>query len=78
MSGRQRDKLAELMARKINPKEDDIRIYPLPTSYNIQYLGQPPFPEGLHLEGRAGQWNPVEVQSVLDREEKRMRKAKSD
>ena len=78
MSEHQRDKLSNLLERKINPREDDIRIYPLPPKYNIQYLGQEPFIQGLHLSGQGGEWHSVEVQMVLDNEEKRQRKAKSD
>ena len=45
------------LAKIINPKYDDVRIYPLPNKLELHHYGRHPLPEGLLLlagqEGRA-------------------------
>ncbi len=77
MSERQRGKLADLLGRKIEPKEDDVRIYPLPSGYNVQYLGQPPFMEGLHPGAQSGQWTDA-IDDILADEARKQQKAEHD
>ena len=77
MSERQRDKLANLLENKINPKEDDIRIYPLPNGYNVQYLGQNPFGEGLQLVRQNGHWQAA-IDQELAKAQKRLKQQESD
>jgi len=77
MSERQRDKLTDLLENKINPKEDDIRIYPLPNGYNVQYLGQNPFGEGLQLTRQNGHWKAA-IDQELAKAQKRLKQQESD
>jgi len=70
MSERQRNKLAELLEKRIDPLEDDLRIYPLPPQYNVQYLGCEPFMEGLIPGGQTGTWEPA-IDKLLSREAQR-------
>lgn len=65
MTERQREKLAQLLDKKICPQEDDIRIYPLPAGYNVDYLGTEPFLEGLYPQGQKGQWTAA-IDNLLD------------
>ncbi|MGF1547011.1 MAG: CRISPR-associated endonuclease Cas2 [Thiotrichales bacterium] len=57
LSDQQRDKLAALLEKLIHPREDDIRIYPLPSQYQALYLGQAPLMEGLQLDWKRGDWH---------------------
>ncbi len=54
-AGIQRIRLA--LANIINPKNDDVRIYPLPNKLELHHYGRHPLPEGLLLladqEGQA-------------------------
>ena len=77
MSDHQRDQLAKLLENEIDNKEDDIRIYPLPRAYSVQYLGEDPMLEGLHPDGLNGDWEAA-VQSVLDRTERRQQSDEKD
>lgn len=42
-------RIRDELARKIDPRHDDIRIYLLPKSPNLAYIGQPALPEGVLL-----------------------------
>ena len=77
MSDHQRDKLARLLENEIQPKEDDIRIYPLPRHYNVQYLGEDPMLEGLYPDDLNGDWEAA-VQTVLDKAERRQQRQERD
>jgi len=37
------------LAEEINPKTDDVRIYPLPRNLELHHYGRHPLPEGLLL-----------------------------
>ncbi|MCY0873191.1 MAG: CRISPR-associated endonuclease Cas2 [Acidithiobacillus caldus] len=41
------------LAKRIDPRRDDVRIYLLPRSLDISHLGQPSLPEGLLLPNLA-------------------------
>lgn len=41
------------LAKKINPRQDDVRIYLLPRPLDISCLGRPSLPEGLLLPNLA-------------------------
>ena len=56
MSPKACQRLQKALESRINPKEDDIRIYPLSAGYAIHYIGQNPLPEGLTLDWQRGQW----------------------
>lgn len=45
----ERDKIHHALDRLIDPRADDVRIYPLPQNPDWQLWGQPLWPEGLHL-----------------------------
>ncbi len=70
LTDRQRDKLADLIARIIHPKEDDVRMYPLPQEYQLLYLGQRPLMEGLKLDWQRGQWHDA-LDDLLDAEDRK-------
>ena len=70
MSDRQRNKLNTLLQKKINPKEDDIRIYPLSKNYQALYIGHAPFTEGLQLEWQRGKWQQAMSQVLKESEKK--------
>lgn len=76
MSDRQRTKLITLLEHKINPKEDDIRIYPLTKNYLALYIGQSPFMEGLQLEWQRGEWQQAMTKAFKDHEHKGKKRAK--
>lgn len=48
---RQLQCLKKALARLIDPKEDDVRGYPLLSDHGIIWWGKNPLPEGLHVEG---------------------------
>lgn len=74
MSDRQREKLIVLLQHKINPKQDDIRIYPLSRNYLALYIGQSPFIEGLQLEWQRGEWQQALSKTLNDHERKQQRR----
>jgi len=44
------DRLEDEIAARIDPKEDDVRIYPLPADFQVWALGtSAPLPEGIHF-----------------------------
>lgn len=46
-----RNAVLEGLARRIDPRFDDVRLYPLPTSPTVHRLGRDPFPEGILTMG---------------------------
>jgi len=46
-------RIRDALAHKINPREDDVRIYLLPQPLSFSYLGRPPLPQGLLLPNLA-------------------------
>ena len=45
------DRLCRELGEVIDPREDDIRIYPLPEGARAEVLGRQGLPEGIHLTG---------------------------
>ncbi|HEX9592172.1 MAG TPA: CRISPR-associated endonuclease Cas2 [bacterium] len=44
------ERLEDEIAARIDPKEDDVRIYPLPDDFQVWALGaSAPLPEGIHF-----------------------------
>jgi len=44
------DRIEDEIAARIDPREDDVRIYPLPVDFQVWALGaSAPLPEGIHL-----------------------------
>ncbi len=41
--------ISETLARKIDPRTDDVRIYPLPNTLELYHYGRRALPEGLQL-----------------------------
>jgi CRISPR-associated protein Cas2 len=50
-SAREMRGLKEVLRRKIDPRRDDIRIYPLPRRIQVDTLGKAPVAEGVLLYG---------------------------
>lgn len=44
-------RIRQALAEEINPKADDVRIYPLPDKLELHHYGRRPLPEGLQLLG---------------------------
>lgn len=42
-------RIRNALAQKINPKTDDVRIYPLPKNLEVHHYGRRALPEGLLL-----------------------------
>lgn len=42
-------RIRAVLEQEINPKADDIRIYPLPRNLELHHYGRRPLPEGLRL-----------------------------
>ncbi|MGB5148226.1 MAG: CRISPR-associated endonuclease Cas2 [Porticoccaceae bacterium] len=51
LTPRQRNKLAGELRRLIDPREDDVRIYPLPVRMEPIVYGRSHWPEGVQLLG---------------------------
>jgi CRISPR-associated protein Cas2 len=49
LTERQLDKVMAALARLINPRQDDVRAYPVPASPEWRWLGAPALPEDVHL-----------------------------
>ena len=47
----ERDRVVAAIRRIMHPREDDVRIYPLPRSPAWQLWGRPPWSQGLQLVG---------------------------
>jgi len=43
------ERIRNALAQEINPKTDDVRIYPLPKNLELHHYGRRPLPEGLLL-----------------------------
>jgi CRISPR-associated protein Cas2 len=43
------NRIREDLAQKINPKTDDVRIYPLPNTLELYHYGLAALPEGMQL-----------------------------
>lgn len=65
MNDRQKQQMIKLLEKKINPKQDDIRIYPLVTNYVALYLGHSPFMDGLQMSWQCGQWSEAVVETLV-------------
>ncbi|WJW76678.1 CRISPR-associated endonuclease Cas2 [Thiohalobacter sp. IOR34] len=48
------DALVREILEIINPREDDVRVYPLPRQIELETLGRRGLPEGLLLTGVSG------------------------
>lgn len=42
-------RIRDALAQEINPKTDDVRIYPLPNNLELHHYGRRALPEGLQL-----------------------------
>jgi len=42
-------RIRDVLAAIINPKTDDVRMYPLPKVLEVHHVGRRSLPEGLHL-----------------------------
>ena len=49
------DRIEDEIAARIDPKQDDVRIYPLPDDFQVWTLGaSAPLPEGIHFASAKG------------------------
>ena len=57
-SERQHDRLLADIARLIEPKEDDVRAWPVPARGMRIRLGTPPLPQGIYWSALPAPWQP--------------------